>query len=80
MDETGQYWMIKPDRTLTVNPEESGYKKDKARITANLCCNATGTDRLPIWFIGYAKRPRCFRYENLQNGLETIRDIILRLG
>jgi hypothetical protein len=61
---------MKPDRSLTTL-EEHGKKKDKARITANLCCNATGTDRLPIWFIGKAKRPNCFCSEHL-NGLESI--------
>ena len=48
-----------------------GGKKEKARITACLTCNATGTDRLPIWFIGKAKRPACFRNENI-NSLESI--------
>jgi DDE superfamily endonuclease len=73
MDETGKYWKLKPDRSLTTLSEH-GRKKDKARITACLACNATGTDKLPIWFIGKAKRPHCFRYEHL-NGLESIRAI-----
>ena len=60
MDETGYYWKMKPDRSLSTF-EVSGKKKDKARITAALTCNATGTDRLPIWFIGNANRPNCFR-------------------
>ena len=33
---------------------------EKARITANFCCNATGTHKLLIWFIGTAKNPRAF--------------------
>jgi hypothetical protein len=69
-DETGYYWKMKPDRSLTTL-EESGRKKDKARITVGLTCNATGTDRLPLWFIGTANRPNCFRAENL-NGLNTL--------
>lgn len=52
-DETGYYWKMKPDRSLTTF-EESGRKKDKARITVGLTCNVTGTDRLPLWFIGTA--------------------------
>ena len=70
MDETGKYWKMKPDRSLTTIAEH-GKKKEKARITACLTCNATGTDRLPIWFIGKAKRPACFRNENI-NSLESI--------
>jgi hypothetical protein len=61
---------MKPDRSLSTF-EESGRKKDKARITVNLTCNSTGTDRLPLWFIGKAKRPNCFRAERLQD-LESL--------
>ena len=46
-DETGYYWKMKPDQSLSTF-EESGRKKDKARITVNLTCNALGTDRLPL--------------------------------
>jgi hypothetical protein len=71
IDETGKYWKLKPDRSLTTLKEHSG-KKEKARITACLTCNATSTDRLPIWFIGKAKRLYCFQREQLK-GLESIR-------
>lgn len=70
MDETGYYWKMKPDRSLSTF-KESGRKKDKARITVNLTCNSTGTDRLPLWFIGKAKRPNCFKAERLQD-LESL--------
>lgn len=50
---------------------EYGRKKDKARITVCLTCNATGTDKLPLWFIGKAKRPNCFKNEYL-DGLKSI--------
>ena len=70
MDETGYYWRMKPDRSLSTF-KESGRKKDKARITVNLTCNSIGTDRLPLWFIRKAKRPNCFRAERLE-GLETL--------
>ena len=73
IDETRKYWKIKPDRSLTTQVEHS-RKKDKARITACLTCNATGTDRLLIWFIGKAKRPNCFKNKYL-DGLQSIRAI-----
>jgi hypothetical protein len=38
----------------------AGGKIVKARITANFCCNASGTDKRPIWYIGTAAKPRCF--------------------
>jgi hypothetical protein len=49
-----------PDRSLATQQDE-GKKKEKARITAHLCCNASGTEKLPIWLIGTAKRPMAFR-------------------
>ena len=70
MDETGYYWKMKPDRSLSTF-EESGRKKDKARITVSLIYNSIGTDRLPLWFISKAKRPNCFKAERLQN-LESL--------
>ena len=81
MDETGKYWKMKPDRSLTTMAEH-GRKKDKARITACLTCNATGTDRLPIWFIGKARRPACFRNEHLDSlqSIGAFGGTILKLG
>jgi hypothetical protein len=64
MDESGYYWKMKPDRSLSTF-EAKGTKKAKARITVNFCVNATGSDKLPPWFIGTAKRPNCFRAERL---------------
>lgn len=58
-DETGLYWKLIPDRSLT-SRTVSGRKKEKARISAHFCCNADASERLPIWFIGTAKRPRAF--------------------
>ena len=50
MDETGYFWKMVLDRSLSTE-RESGQKADKARITAAFTCNATGTRKLPIWFI-----------------------------
>lgn len=59
-DETGLNWRLFPDRSLTTGPI-SGQEKEKSRVTAHFCCNSDGSERLPIWFIGTAKRPRAFR-------------------
>ena len=64
MDETGYYWKMKPDRSLSTF-ETKGTKKTKARITINLCVNAWGSDKLFPWFIGTTKRPNGFRAEHL---------------
>jgi hypothetical protein len=39
----------------------SGQKKNKFRITLSFACNATGTEKLPLFFIGKSVRPQCFQ-------------------
>jgi len=39
----------------------SGKKKNKFRITIAFACNATGTEKLPPFFIGKSAKPRCFK-------------------
>jgi hypothetical protein len=58
MDETGLYWKKLPNSGLTTS--SSGKKLNKTRITANLCCNEDGSDKVPLWFISTTQRPRCF--------------------
>lgn len=60
MDESALFWRMMPSRGLASQPQ-AGIKKDKSRITITFCVNATGTDRLPIWFIGTAAKPRALR-------------------
>ena len=66
MDETGFNWKVVPDMSLGIS-QHAGGKKEKARITAVLCCNATGTDRVPIWYIGKVARPIAFRTARIQS-------------
>jgi hypothetical protein len=66
MDKSSYYWKLKPDRSLSTF-KANGEKKAKARITIALTCNATGTNKLPPWFIGSAMRPNCFRNERITN-------------
>jgi hypothetical protein len=70
MDETAYLWKTTPDQSLATS-QHSGGKKEKARVTAAMCCNATGTDQLPIWYIGKAARPTCFWSAQIQN-LESL--------
>jgi DDE superfamily endonuclease len=48
-----------PDRGLATQ-QMSGKKKDKFRLTVAFACNADRSERLPPFFIGKFKRPRCF--------------------
>ena len=61
-DETGLYYKMLPQRTLTsMHTEPSGTKKPRERVTINACANASGSIKLPLQMIGRAKTPRCFR-------------------
>lgn len=59
-DEFGHFYRLAPDRTIAVE-RLPGRKKDKVRLTYLACCNATGTEKLPLMCIGKALRPRCFK-------------------
>lgn len=61
-DETGLFYRLMPDRTLAFKGESChGGKKSKERLTALLCCNADGSDKLNPLIIGKSKNPRCFK-------------------
>lgn len=49
-----------PDRGMATH-KISGKKKNKFRITIFFACNATGTEKLPPFFIGKSAKPRCFQ-------------------
>jgi len=48
-----------PDRGLATQ-QMSGKKRDKFRITIGVACNADGSEKLPLLFIGRFAKPRCF--------------------
>ncbi|KAI0993064.1 hypothetical protein K3495_g15120 [Podosphaera aphanis] len=58
-DESGLFWKMTPEKGLSTT-SVTGSKKNKARVTAQFCCNASGRDKVPIWFIGTSANPRCF--------------------
>jgi DDE superfamily endonuclease len=62
-DETALYWKLEPNKSLACGPI-TGTKKPKDRITIMLCCNATGTHKLPPVFINKYKNPYCLRNIN----------------
>lgn len=65
MDETGLFWRQAPSSGLSTQ-NRPGIKKDKSRITLVACANSTGSDRLPVWFIGNAKTPRSLHGLNIR--------------
>ncbi|WBW74308.1 ARS-binding protein [Schizosaccharomyces osmophilus] len=60
MDEISFFWKLTPKRIIRKN-NVAGVERNKAFVTVTICCNADGTERLPLWIIGYSKEPRAFR-------------------
>jgi transposase len=62
LDETGLFWRLLPDKTLTFkNDPCSGGKRSKERITLLLGANMAGNEKLPVLAIGKSANPRCFK-------------------
>ncbi|KAF7497890.1 hypothetical protein DV113_004068 [Geotrichum candidum] len=60
LDEIALLWKLIPSKPPEIE-EVRGIKRFKARVTATLCCNASGDEKLPLWVIGYSKFPTAFR-------------------
>ncbi|KIJ26725.1 hypothetical protein M422DRAFT_272186 [Sphaerobolus stellatus SS14] len=65
-DETGFFPFAPPDRGLATQ-QMSGKKTEKFRITVGVACNANGTEKLPLLFIGKSMKPRCFNGKDPNN-------------
>ena len=63
MDETGLFYRVLPRTTwITDDIDRSsvrGKKVPKDRVTLTVCCNATGSHKIPIQMIGKARKPAC---------------------
>ena len=64
LDETGLFFRMLPDRSLTTRDKTKGVKKPKDRISVMLCSNADGSDKLKPLIIGKTWKPRCFKQFN----------------
>ena len=60
MDENGLFFRMQAGHSLATKQLE-GRKQDKERITLVLCCNASGTHKLPLWVVGKFEKPRCLK-------------------
>ncbi|GBM70533.1 Tigger transposable element-derived protein 4 [Araneus ventricosus] len=60
--ETGLFYNLLSSKTLAIKSDSChGGKKNKERLTALLCANADGSEKLPPLIIGKSKKPRCFK-------------------
>lgn len=67
-DETGLYYKMLPDKTLATRNDDQrtlGFKQSKDRLTVLLCCNKSGSHKLPPLVIGKFGKPRCFHHVNM---------------
>ena len=61
-DETGIFYKLMPDKTLEFKSVSChGGKQSKERLTAMVCANMSGTEKLPLLVIGKSANPRCFK-------------------
>ena len=62
-DETAIFFRALPDRTLEFKQTKChGTKLNKERLTALVCANMTGTEKMPLLVLGRSKNPRCFKH------------------
>ena len=59
-DESSFFAFAPPDRGLAFR-QMSGKKRSKFRISIGFACNADGSEKMPLVFIGKYKWPRCFK-------------------
>ncbi|XP_022086316.1 tigger transposable element-derived protein 4-like [Acanthaster planci] len=60
-DETGPFYRLLPDRSLTFKGETyNGGKQSKERLTVMVCANMDDSEKMPLLVIGKSKKPRCF--------------------
>lgn len=59
LDETAFFFTTSPPRSISSHTL-AGRKQGKKRITVAIACNADGTTKQPLLFVGASQRPRCF--------------------
>ncbi|XP_060576348.1 tigger transposable element-derived protein 4-like [Ruditapes philippinarum] len=61
-DETAIFYRAMPDKTLEFKTKAChGGKVNKERLTAMVCANMSGTEKLPLLVLGKSEKPRCFK-------------------
>ena len=59
-DETSFYSFVPPNRGLCTKAM-AGRKEENFRIMVGLACNADGSEKWPLIFIGFLRKPCCFK-------------------
>lgn len=62
IDEAGLFYNLQPEKSLCFKGEAcQGGQKSKQRVTVLFCCNADGSEKMPLTVIGKYQKPRCFK-------------------
>jgi hypothetical protein len=56
VNESGLFGFAPPDQGLALK-QMKGKKSNKFQITVTFACNADGSEKLPIFYIGKSKQP-----------------------
>ena len=68
VDESALFPFAPPDRGLS-HRQMSGKRASKFRLTLCFACNADGSQKRDLFFIGKSKKPRCFgRHGPIERG------------
>ncbi|RAQ51078.1 cenp-B [Aspergillus flavus] len=59
-DETALLWKRIPESGLAAAGHTPTGTNGNDRLTTCFCCNSDASERLPLWFVGTAKRPQAF--------------------
>ena len=66
VDETGLFYRMDANKSLTTSSDTKGKKQKKDRITVALCCNADGSEKIKPFIIGKSLNLRCFKNFSVQ--------------
>nr|CCA28124.1 PREDICTED: similar to Tigger transposable elementderived protein 6 putative [Albugo laibachii Nc14] len=66
MDETAYFYCASPTSKITRN-RISGRKQMKKRLTVAVACSADGSLKLPLFFVGRARQPTCFKSKSAED-------------
>ncbi|KIK90525.1 hypothetical protein PAXRUDRAFT_151738, partial [Paxillus rubicundulus Ve08.2h10] len=58
-DKSGLFGFAPPNQGIA-SKQMLGKKSNKFHITVGFMCNATGTEKWPIFYIGKLRQPHCF--------------------
>lgn len=61
--ESGLFWKSVPSSGVSARTVP-GHQKSNGWITVHFCCNADGSDKPPLWFVGKHAHPRAFTAAN----------------